>query len=94
MSLSVEALQLESAAPKRLPRVSPPVEEALVKLRTLAVKPLAVRVDTVVVARKVWLDTERLVVEALERVVFPVTVSVEEKIPVVPVIAPKEEMVE
>jgi hypothetical protein len=94
MSLSVEALQFESAAPKRVPTVIPPVEDALVKLRTLAVKPLAVREDTVVVARNVWLDTERLVVEALERVVFPVTVSAEEKTPVVPVIAPSIATVE
>jgi hypothetical protein len=94
MSLSVEALQFASAAPKRVPTVSPPVEDALVKLRTLAVKPLAVREDTVVVARNVWLDTERLVVEALESVVFPVTLSVEEKIPVVPVRAPSVATVE
>jgi hypothetical protein len=94
MSLSVEALQFESAAPKRLPRVSPPVEEALAKLRTLAVKPLAVREDTVVVARVVIPEMVSAVAEALESVVFPVTLSVEEKTPVVPVIAPSIATVE
>lgn len=117
MSLSVEALQLESAAPKRLVTVRPPVEEALVKLRMVVVRLFEVNEDAVVVARvdvpetfkskdaRVFdvsevavvvakyeePETVRLVVEAFVSVVFPVTSSVEENVPVVPVIAPSDE---
>jgi hypothetical protein len=94
MSLSVDALQFESAAPKSEATVSPPVEDALVKLMKLEVSVLEERDVAVVVAKNVLPDTVRAEVEALERVVFPVTLSVEEKIPVVPVIAPKDATVE
>ena len=83
-----------SDAPKRFPTVSPPVEDALVKLMKLEVSVLEERDVAVVVAKNVLPDTVRAEVEALERVVFPVTLSVEEKIPVVPVIAPKDATVE
>lgn len=48
----MEALQLESDAPKRDARVSPPVEEALVKFKMFVVRLLEVREDTVVVAKE------------------------------------------
>jgi hypothetical protein len=53
MSLSDEALQLAREAPKRVPTVRPPVDEALVKS-----KMLAVRDDTVVVAKVEVPNTE------------------------------------
>ena len=90
MSLSVDALQFESAAPKSEATVSPPVEDALVKLMKLEVSVLEERDVAVVVAKNVLPDTVRAEVS----VVFPVTLSVEEKIPVVPVIAPKDATVE
>jgi hypothetical protein len=94
MSLSVEALQFESAAPKRLPRVSPPVEEALPKDKTPDDRLVDNRLDTVVVASVVIPEMVSAVADALESVVFPVTVRVEEKTPVVPVIAPSVATVE
>ena len=94
MSLSVDALHVESDAPKRFPTVSPPVEDALVKLMKLEVSVLEERDVAVVVAKKVLPDTVSADVEALVSVVFPVTLSVEEKIPVVPVIAPRDATVE
>ena len=84
MSLSAEALQLESDAPKSAATVRPPVEDAFTKERELVV-----RDDAEVVARYVLPDTVSPVVEAFPSVVFPVTSSVDEKTPVVPVIAPR-----
>ncbi len=94
-SFSVDVLQDVKLAPKRDARVRPPVEDALPKVR-----PVVVREDAVVVARVEvpktesrlldirLLDMDRFVAEALERVVFPVTLRVEEKDPVVPMSAP------
>jgi hypothetical protein len=94
-SFSVEVLQDVKLAPKSDARVSPPVEEALAKERLLVV-----REDTVVVARVEvprtdsrlldirLLDIDRLVVDALVKVVSPVTLRVEEKVPVVPMREP------
>lgn len=69
----MEALQFESAAPKRLATVSPPVDEALVKVRSLVVRELVVRRDADVVAS----------------VEVPVTPSAEESSALVPVIEPR-----
>jgi len=51
MSLSAEALQLESDAPKSAATVRPPVDDALVKFKILVVRLVDVRDDAVVVAR-------------------------------------------
>lgn len=88
-SFSVEALHDVKLAPKSDAMVRPPVEDALRKEILLDV-----RLDTVVVARVDVPSTlkrsvaVRLVVDALERAVFPVTFKVEEKDPVVPMSAP------
>jgi hypothetical protein len=52
------------------------VDEAVPRDETEDDRLLEVRLDTVVVARYVWLDTERLVVDALPSIVCPVTVKV------------------
>jgi hypothetical protein len=73
MSLSVEALHDVRFAPKREARVSPPVDDALVKYSVFAV------------------SAED---DALPSDVCPVTESVDVKLPVVPVIAPRLATVE
>ena len=60
-SFSVEVLHDVRLAPKREASVSPPVEEALPKDKTLDVRLLDVREDTVVVARDDVADTVRFV---------------------------------
>lgn len=89
MILSPEPLQLVARpAPNTVVRVRAPVDEALVKLSLVAV-----RSDTDVVANTEKPDTVSAVVEALDRVVLPVTSNVEDKLAVVPVIAPRLEIV-
>ena len=100
-SFSVDVLQVLKLAPKRDARVSPPVEDALPKMRLVAER-LVVEAFTSVVCpvtpsappRTVFPDTVRLVLDVLPSVVLPVTLSVEENTPVVPVIAPRLAIVE
>ncbi len=93
-SFSVDELQAVRLAPNSEARVSPPVEEALVNTRLEDRRLLEVRLDTVVVASVVVPNTLKrplvvtLVVDALARVVSPVTFSVDENVPVVPMRAP------
>jgi hypothetical protein len=106
MSFSVEELHAESEAPKSPARVRAPDDEALVNTRLPDDRLLDDRLDTVVVAREEVPDTESVpptttlpdaviaVAEAFVSVVFPVTSRVDEKLPVVPVIAPREATVE
>ncbi len=87
-SFSVEELQALRLAPNSEARVSPPVEEALVKVRLEDWRLLEVRLVTVVVASvdvpsterrlddRRLPDTERLVADALASVDCPVTSSV------------------
>jgi hypothetical protein len=100
-SFSVELLQEVRLAPKRVPRVTTPVDDALPRV-TLPVKkdsPETLSADEDALVSEVLPDTERLpdekrpvevriVVEAVERVVCPDTVRVDEKDPVVPTSAP------
>lgn len=88
-SFSVEVLQAERDAPKRDATVRPPVEDAAVKERLVAVSEEAVVVAKVVVPRTLKRsEVVKLEVEAFVSVVFPVTLRVEEKLPVDPTSAP------
>ena len=86
-SFSVEELQAVKLAPKSDARVRPPVLDALLKYSDDAVSPV---VDALVILACVEKSdgAVRTEVEALIRVVFPVTLSVEENVPVVPMSAP------
>lgn len=99
-SFSVDVLQALRLAPKSDARVRPPVEDALMKERLLDVRLDTVVVASVDVPRTVrrpederlddWRapDTVSEVALALASVVCPVTLSVEENVPVVPMSAP------
>ncbi|MEN9552225.1 MAG: hypothetical protein RI935_602 [Candidatus Parcubacteria bacterium] len=88
-SFSVDVLHAVKLAPKSDARVRPPVEDAFRKERPLVVREDAVVVASVDVPSTLKRpDVERLVVDALVKVVFPVTLSVEEKDPVVPMSDP------
>jgi hypothetical protein len=88
-SFSVDVLQALRLAPKRDARVSPPVLDALENESEVTVREDAVVVARVVVPSTLKRrDVVRLVVEALVSVVSPVTLSVEEKEPAVPMSAP------